>query len=186
MVWNMEMLGPERRAFLAGLPDRLLLDEATLVVHGSPRHVRDAVTAGTPLEELEAMFVGEECRLAFSGHSHRPVIRETATRRLVNVGSVGLSLGGVTSASFATGERDGAMPPGAWHVELHRVDYDLEAAIAALAASGCADEWPDFLEIYARTLRTGNDYLGRLLRATHDVPDERFFEAARAFLERTP
>ena len=63
LLWTMERLGPERRAFLAALPDRLLLDDATLVVHGSPRHVRDKILASTPDEELEAMLDGETASL---------------------------------------------------------------------------------------------------------------------------
>src|SRR5688572_28182594 len=46
--WGMERLGAERRAYLAALPDQLTLDELTLVVHGSPRNVRDAVQPWTP------------------------------------------------------------------------------------------------------------------------------------------
>jgi predicted phosphodiesterase len=181
--WNMELLGPERRAFLAGLPDRLALDDETLVVHGSPRHVRDAVTAKTPVDELEAMYQGESCRLAFCGHSHRPVIRDTPSRRLVNVGSVGLSLGGDNRASYAVIERSGSA---GWEVDLRRLEYDVEAAIRAHDGSGCGDAWPDFLEIYARTLRTARDYLGPCLKLTRDVPDDQYFQAVRDFLEANP
>jgi predicted phosphodiesterase len=201
LCWNMERLGPERRAFLASLPDRLLIDEATLVVHGSPRHARDAVGADTPLEELEAMFAGESCRLAFSGHTHRPVIRDTPSRRYVNVGSVGLPLGGDNRAAYALIERNGASAPAdgrsaarngrsaardGWTVGIRRVAYDVEAAIAMHRASGCGEGWPDFLEVYARTLRSARDYLGPLLRATRDVPDEQYPAAARAFLDANP
>ena len=180
--WMMERIGRERRAFLAALPDRLLIDDQTLVVHGSPRHVRDAVTADTPVEELEAMFQGESCRLAFSGHSHRPVIRETPRRRLVNVGSVGMPLDGDRRASYAVVERDGV----GWSIHLRRTPFDVDAAVRALVESGCADVWPDYPEIYARTLRNNRDYLGRCLRETRDVPDEQFFEAVHAFLEANP
>jgi predicted phosphodiesterase len=188
--WNMEVLGPERRAFLAALPDRLLLDDATLVVHGSPRHARDAVMEQTPVDELEAWYQGESCRLALSGHSHRPVIRDTPRRRLVNVGSVGLSLGGDNRAAYALIERRGPADRrnggGDWTIEPRRVAYDVEAAIRAHGTSGCGEVWPEFLEIYARTLRTGRDYLLPCLRATTEVPDDEFFAAARAFLAANP
>ena len=54
-------LGAARRKFLADLPDLLWLDEATVVAHGSPRHVRDTVTdkfvttykAGEPKPEIQ-------------------------------------------------------------------------------------------------------------------------------------
>jgi predicted phosphodiesterase len=195
--WNMEALGRERRAFLAALPDRLQLDDATLVVHGSPRHVRDSVMAQTRVEELEAWYEGESCRLAFSGHSHQPVIRETPRRRLVNVGSVGLSLGGDSRASYAVIERrspadgrngpaDGRRCDGDWAIEPRRVAYDVEAAIRAHETSGYGEVWPEFLEIYARTLRTGYDYLLPCLRATTETPDDEFHTAVRAFLAANP
>jgi putative phosphoesterase len=180
--WSMERIGHEHRAFLAALPDRLLLDDETLVVHGSPRHVRDSVMAHTPVEELEAMYEGENCRLAFSGHSHRAVIRETPHRRLVNVGSIGMPLDGDARASYAIVERDSDD----WSVELRRTPFDVEAAIRRMAESGCGDVWPDYPEVYARTLRRNRDYLGRLLRQTDHVPDEQFFTAARAFLDANP
>lgn len=183
LCWTMELIGPERRAFLGGLPDRLLLDDATLVVHGSPRHVRDAVMAHTPVEELEEMYRGESCRLSFSGHSHRPVIRDTPSRRLVNVGSVGLSLGGDNRTSFAIVEQRGIAD---WEIDLRRIGYDVETAIRAQDQSGCGDIWPEFLEIYARTLRTGRDYLGPCLKMTRDTHDEQFFAAVRDFLAANP
>lgn len=74
--YSMELLGAERRAFLAALPDRLPLDEATLVVHGSPRHRRDSVTASRSDADLEAMHNGEPARLVFVGHCHEPLIRD--------------------------------------------------------------------------------------------------------------
>lgn len=181
--WNMERLGPERRAFLGSLPDRLLVDDLTLVVHGSPRHVRDSVMDHTPVEELAAWYEGESCRTAFCGHTHRPVVRDLPDgRRLVNAGSVGLPLGGDTRATFAIA--DMADGPGCWHVDLRRVAYDVEAAIAA-HRDGLETLWPEFVEVYARTLRTGRDHLGPLLKATRDVADADFREAARAHLARS-
>src|SRR5439155_19779442 len=100
--WSLESLGPERRAFLAALPDRLSLDEATVVVHGSPRHVRDAVTAAKSDQELAEMWSADPARLAFVGHTHRPLVRDLPVtdgwpaRRFVNAGSTGFNLDGDT------------------------------------------------------------------------------------------
>lgn len=78
--WSLESLGHERRAYLAALPDQLYLDEASVVVHGSPRHVRDAVTIHRTDDELRAMVAGVPARLIVSGHTHRPLLRTVPDR----------------------------------------------------------------------------------------------------------
>jgi diadenosine tetraphosphatase ApaH/serine/threonine PP2A family protein phosphatase len=178
---TMEQLGPERRAFLAGLPDRLLIDEATLVLHGSPRHVREGMVARDSDEELAKRYAGESCRLAFSGHTHRPLVRDLPGRRLVNVGSVGLPLDGDTRASYALIEQDGAAPPGDWCVAIRRVAYDVDAAVAAYD-NGYRQRTPEYVALIERTLLEAKDYFAPGMRATADVPDEELPAAVARFL----
>ena len=158
MCWSMERLGAQRRAFLTALPDRLLIDAATLVVHGSPRHVRDAVLVSTPAAELDAMFVGEAARLAFTGHTHRPALRQTASRTVINVGSVGFPMDGDPRAAYAVATRQEHTET--WNVSIRRIPFDIEAAIAAYAVTGLREVDPIFAAIMARTLHTGRDWLG--------------------------
>ncbi len=94
MCWYLDRLGSRRAALLTALPDRHWLDPATLVTHGSPRHIRDSVLTETPAEDLAAMFDAEFPRLTFVGHTHLPVIRAVPWGRVVNVGSVGAPRGG--------------------------------------------------------------------------------------------
>jgi diadenosine tetraphosphatase ApaH/serine/threonine PP2A family protein phosphatase len=183
--WSMDRLGAGRRAFLAALPDRLLLDEATLVVHGSPRHVRDAVRATTPDQELEAMFVGETARLAFVGHTHRPVVRALPRRRVVNVGSVGCPLDGDARASYAVATRAEECAPGAWDVVVRRVAYDLDAAVEAYD-NGLREVDPCFVAIITRELRTGRDYLGPWLRLSEGLPEPELATALEQYLAAHP
>lgn len=180
--WSMERLGSERRAFLANLPDRLLLDDATLVVHGSPRHVRDAVLASKTDEELEAMFAGDPSRLAFMGHTHRPLLRDLPKRRLVNVGSVGLPLDGDIRASYVVAAQNG---DGNWSVEMRRVAYDVEASVAAYD-NGLRDADPGFVAIMSRQLRSARDYFGPWLRLSNDLPDDELDAALRRYLAEHP
>jgi predicted phosphodiesterase len=180
--WTMDRLGPERRAFLARLPDRLLLDETTLVIHGSPRHVRDAVLAWTPDEELETMFAGDSARLVFNGHTHRPLVRDIPSRRLVNVGSAGFSLDGDTRASYAIATRHG---PDNWSVELRRVAFNLEAALAAYG-DGIWEVDRGFVAIMRRWLETGRDFFGPWLRRSRDIPEAERDAALRRFLDEFP
>jgi predicted phosphodiesterase len=180
MIWSMERLGPERRAFLAALPDALYLDADTLVVHGSPRHVRDAVLAWTPEAELEAMYTDTDAHLVFMGHTHRPIIRDTARRRLVNAGSVGMPLDGDPRASYVLIQRNQNGPTG-WQVEIRRVLYDVEAAIAAFD-NGLRDADAGYVELMSRQLRAARDYYGPWLRRSHALPEAELGEALREYL----
>lgn len=176
---TMERLGAERRAFLAGLPDRLELDDLTLVVHGSPRHVREGLLARDSDDELLARYAGERCLTAFSGHTHRPLVRELPGRRLVNLGSVGMSLDADPRASYFVATADGA--PGRWTLENRRVGYDLAAASAAFD-NGFREAAPELVELIVRTMCAADDFFAPGLRATTDVSDDDFRAALRRYI----
>lgn len=184
MCWSMERLGPGRRSFLTALPDRLLLDDTTLVVHGSPRHVRDEVLVTTSNQDLEAMFSGKSARLAFVGHTHRPVIRHTDFRTVVNVGSVGFPMDGDPRAAYVIAQRQGS-GDAEKEVSVRRVGFDNEAAITAYD-NGLRDVDPIFAEIMVRTLRTGRDYLGPWLRVSAQIDDDDVESAFAHFLAANP
>lgn len=165
MCWYLDRLGEDRSTFLAALPERLWLDEATLVTHGSPRHIRDGIRTDTPEAAVAAMFVGVAARLAFVGHTHRAMRRTFADRVVVNGGSVGSPLDGDPRAAYviATRARDAA--PGSWEVIQRRVPYDLTATLSAYNA-GMRQADPAFVAIMERQLHTGRPYLGPWLRAS--------------------
>jgi diadenosine tetraphosphatase ApaH/serine/threonine PP2A family protein phosphatase len=192
--WTLEQLGPARRAVLAALPARHLLDPATVVAHGSPRHVRDAVTAERTDAELAAMLddapglAAGAVRLAFVGHTHRPLLRTLpgpVPRRFVNVGAVGFNLDGDVRACYALAEPAAPGAPGDWRVELRRVPYDVAAAVAAFD-NGFRQACPELAELLARQVRTARSYFGPWLRASAGMPDEALLESARRFLAAHP
>jgi len=179
LFWTMAQLGPERLAYLSALPDELLIDEATLVVHGSPRHVRDAVLPWRSDAELSAMYAGHPSRLAFMGHTHRPHVRDLPERRLVNVGSVGMPLDGDPRACYFLIR--GGHEPAAWEIEERRVAYDLAAQEDALRRA-FADLDPGYFAIMRRQLRDARDYFGPWLRHARDMPDEALDDALAGYL----
>jgi diadenosine tetraphosphatase ApaH/serine/threonine PP2A family protein phosphatase len=179
--WIMERLGATRRAFLSQLPDAIRLDDRTLVVHGSPRSARDAVRATTPVADLEAMFADSQARLVFMGHTHQPVIRDLPSRRLVNVGSAGMPLDGDPRPSYAILDPSAAHGNDTPDVLLHRVAYDLDAAVAAFE-NGLAEADPYLSAIIRLEMRTSGSYLGRWRQFSRVVPDEELPAALARFL----
>lgn len=180
LLWNMQRLGPGRRAILAQLPDRILIADGAAVHHGSPRGNRDGIYPWTSAEEMAGAFAHEDRALSFIGHTHRAFDAHLPIgKRFVNVGSVGLPLDG-TEARYALAHVDGGAAT-AWRIEIRRVTFDIEAAIGAFAAQDGAVP-VEFREMLARTMRTGRDYLGPGLRFARSWPDGQFLDAIRAYL----
>ncbi|MBO9358793.1 MAG: metallophosphoesterase family protein [Thermomicrobium sp.] len=145
--WTMLQLGTEHRAFLENLPEKLVLDEVTLV-HGSLRAPIWEYVFTT--EQARTNFRLLETRLCFFGHTHVPfLLSEEAAQRgerplqpsdgmvidtregrlLVNPGSVGQPRDGDPRAAFLLWE------PEAQRLTFRRVPYNIEAVQAEMAAA---------------------------------------------------
>jgi predicted phosphodiesterase len=123
-------LGDEEIAALAALPASVTLGD-TLFVHGSP--ISDVESFGAEAsEDDDQLLHGVEAERVVFGHTHVQFARASASGiELVNPGSVGLPWDGDRRAAYATLDDDGA-------VDLHRVEYDVEAAASAVEALGGA------------------------------------------------
>jgi len=118
------------RDLMAGFEDVVRLDGA-LYCHGSPRSDEEIITAVTPAARLEPMLAGVEEALVVCGHTHHQFELHAGEQRVVNAGSVGMPYEGRAGAYWllvADGEP-----------ELRSTEYDVEAASAALRASGFPD-----------------------------------------------
>lgn len=142
-AWEMELLGRERLDFLAGLPETVTMDVeglgGVLFCHGSPRSDEDIVTAVTPDDRLGRILEGVAERLVVCGHTHHQFDRAAPGARIVNAGSVGMPYEGRPGAYWAMLGPD---------VQLRSTAYDVDAAAAAIRATG----FPDADELVA-TLR---------------------------------
>jgi putative phosphoesterase len=129
--WSAEQLERGQLAWLAALPDTQTVDVdglgRVLFCHGSPRSDEEILTAISP-EERVAAAVGRVAEgVVVCGHTHVQFDRVVAGKRLVNAGSVGMPYEARPGAYWALMGPD---------VELRRTDYDLEAAAAAIRATG--------------------------------------------------
>jgi putative phosphoesterase len=129
--WSAEQLERGQLAWLAALPDTQSVDVDGLgpvcFCHGSPRSDEEILTGISPEERVAAAVAGVAEQVVVCGHTHVQFDREVAGKRLVNAGSVGLPYEKRPGAYWALLGPD---------VELRRTDYDLEAAAAAIRATG--------------------------------------------------
>ena len=121
--------------WLADLPieQRMTLPDGTrvLLVHAEPgRFGGPGISLHTTDEDLAARLAGCEADLVVVGHIHWPQDRVAGGVRLVNPGSVSNAPAADLRASYAVIEADES----GHQITFHRVEYDLEAAIAAVRA----------------------------------------------------
>jgi putative phosphoesterase len=140
--WVADRLGEERVAFLATLPLDLTLEVGALgrvrFCHGAPGSDELPITPLTSNERLRTLLAGVDEDVVVCGHTHLQFDRELDGIRVVNAGSVGAPYEAEPAAYWALLRED---------VELRRTDYDVEAAIAEMTATGYpkADEALGFL-----------------------------------------
>ena len=141
-AWQREPFGEERLRFVAELPETVALEVdglgRVLFCHGSPRSDEEIITAVTPEERLGRILAGVAEPVVVCGHTHHQFDRSVHGVRVVNAGSVGMPYEGRPGAFWAMLGPD---------VELRTTAYDLDAATAAIAATGYpgADELVDTL-----------------------------------------
>jgi protein phosphatase len=156
--WHAE-LAPGDRAWLGGLPfshDLRLSGRNVRLFHASATSVWTRVHTDHSREEFDGMFAatdvtgdGPEPDVVCYGDIHDAFLATVERRSLVNVGSVGGPLDGI-SASYVIleGVREGTEND-PFGVQIIRVPYDVEAEIAVAASLRMPE-----LEAYAIELRT--------------------------------
>lgn len=134
---------PHQRDFLDRFEPTVIVDVeglgSVLCCHGSPRSDTEIITTATTAERLRGILSGVEQRVVVGGHTHRQFDRRVNGWRMVNAGSVGIPYEGRRGAYWALLGPD---------VELRRTEYDLDAAIAELNASG----FPELNELLQESL----------------------------------
>lgn len=129
--WCLARLTPAQRELVAAWPETLWLEidglGETLFCHGSPRSDTEMLTEATPDDVVAEIVAGVDAGVVVCGHTHHQFDRRVAGVRLVNAGSVGLPYEGAPGAFWTL------LGPG---VEPRRTEYDVEAALLGLVASG--------------------------------------------------
>ncbi|MBW4083057.1 metallophosphoesterase [Paenibacillus sp. S150] len=163
--WHRALLGPERLAYLSGLPFSIefrMSGKYIRLFHASPRSVNERIQPWDDPELRLSMFEpSEQCAeqltadVAGYGDIHGAYLQHPAGKTLFNAGSVGNPLD-LTQASYVIMEGEyGGEAPAPLNIQFARVPYDIEQAVQQAADS----QMPQ-LEPYIRELRTA-DYRGK-------------------------
>lgn len=162
--WTHEQLAPSHREFLDGLPltvqhERVLLVHASVDAPWLWRYVYDQHVAALSLNAASAF---PDVRYVFGGHVHRqtlyfrgadgslmqfeptdgvPVPVPHHRHWLATIGSVGQPRDGIPKAMYAMFDSSRAQ------LTFYRVDYDYQAAAAAIRHAGLPDFFAERLEI---------------------------------------
>jgi predicted phosphodiesterase len=122
-AFTREALGPERLAWLRGLPRNQILNSIALV-HASPESAWRAPAPEAGDAELEKIYVTLGRPIAIHAHVHRPYIRRVPGMIVANTGSVSLSYDGDRRAAYLL--LDDSKP------QIRRVEYNLDRERKAL------------------------------------------------------
>ena len=129
--WVTEALGEERRRFLVEAPVAVQVSVDGLgpvvVCHGSPRSDEEILTKVSPEARVAAALTEVEEHVVVHGHTRIQYDRLIAGHRVVCAGSVGAPYQGREGAFWALLGQD---------VELRRTEYDIDAAVKAIRATG--------------------------------------------------
>lgn len=101
----------------------LLREDGLMFVHGGPDDHCDQY-----LYKVSENTVPQDVRWLFSGHTHVQIRVDFKDRGYCNPGSVGQPRDGDCRAAYATLDGD--------KLQLHRVVYDIERAVAAMKVAG--------------------------------------------------
>jgi predicted phosphodiesterase len=137
--YTREAIGEQGITFLRELPDKRMVDQRYMIVHGSildrDEYMLTADVIMKNLRELRNNYAGID--ICFFGHSHFPAVigngkvdmkfpesrlvkLNPLKQYLINPGSVGQPRDGVPLASF------GVFDPEAYSLQIHRVQYDVQ------------------------------------------------------------
>ncbi len=128
-----ELMEPQHFKFLGRLPVTSYFRDpqhSLFLVHATPRDPMDEYLT-EDVEGWKQRLVDVDAQFACVGHSHIPFHLDLGHIQVINPGSVGQPRDGDWRASYAIID-DG-------QVSLHRVEYDIDAAIRQICSSGIPD-----------------------------------------------
>jgi putative phosphoesterase len=146
-----ERLAQEELRYLGRLPlSRMVTLDNTrfLLVHATPRDPLDEY-APPEVEFWTRRLQNVEADVICVGHTHQPYVLEVGDKLVINPGSVGLPRDGDPRACYAIIEDN--------RVDLRRIEYPVDEAVAPITASALPDDAKQQLTEVLRTGTLTND-----------------------------
>ncbi|WP_226646314.1 metallophosphoesterase family protein [Mesobacillus subterraneus] len=126
--WTLSQLDTESIDYLQSLPTELNIELEGVRIHAyhaTPQSLFDIVPPDEPEESLIESQMVQEADIYVYAHIHKPYIRYTNGKCIINTGSVGLPFDGLNKASYAMVELNGNN----YQTAVIRVEYDVEKVI---------------------------------------------------------
>ena len=142
--WTYQTLSKKNRKYLRTLPREIELKFANvsvLLTHASPASIEEAIFLDTPEERLQELAELAGTDVIIFGHSHQPFARQVDGVWFINTGSVGRPDDGDPRASYAVL----TLSAKKLHVQHHRIDYNVERAVAAIRKNKLPEEFAKML-----------------------------------------
>jgi putative phosphoesterase len=127
-AWTLSKLDLESIHYLQSLPLELKIELEGVRIHAyhaTPKSLFDIVPPDEPEEKLMETQMIQEAELYIYAHIHKPYIRYTNGKCIINTGSVGLPFDGSNNASYAIVDLNGIN----YQTAIIRVDYNVEKVI---------------------------------------------------------
>lgn len=131
---TVRMLSSEDRRYLSDLPTMQLVTVANkriLMVHATPRDPMDEYVMADATQWANRVS-GWNADYVCVGHTHYQFALDVVGTKIVNPGSLGLQRDGVPTARYAIIDNG--------QIELKQMEYDYEAAVAAVMDSPFEDK----------------------------------------------
>ena len=141
LAWTKAQVTAENKTYLRSLLPEVRFEadgKRMLLVHGSPRKMNEYLFEDRALSSFERLAAASNADLIVFGHTHKPYVKEVSGVRFVNDGSVGKPKDGDWRACYVMLE-NGAPT-------LHRVEYDVEGAAAAIRGTELPHEFAADIE----------------------------------------
>ena len=136
LAWTKSHTSAENKAFLRTLHKEIRFEadgRRVLLVHGSPRKLNEYLFEDRPLSSFQRLAASSNADVIVFGHTHKPYAKTVDGVLFTNDGSVGKPKDLDWRACYVILE-NGA-------VSFRRVEYDVQAAAAAIRATDLPHEF---------------------------------------------
>ncbi len=161
--WTWQQLSPHYRTTLRNLPDDIFIHDlagpALRLTHGVPGNSFTGITPNTSDPKIEHFLADVDEPVFICAHTHRPLDRRVAGKRILNSGSVGMPYDGDPRAQYLILDLVSTADDLNWQPLFRQVEYDRSGVAAAFETSGMSKAGGPISDLMLRTVMTGEPWI---------------------------